>query len=192
MLVDFLEHGCTVYSNRYCTIPKSLQEATRRKHPSLLWNGVILLHANTRLHMADSKLTVEDRLGNRPSPTQPGFGTQWFSSVSYLEKALVRTLFHLWQKHQMCYHQVVNITGSSIFTSRMNKLFPRCDKCLNCQQDYTEKQCTSDTYILYCQFSPIKCCLLFMGNVNFMSDPLNTHKTMRTPERVWIITWTVP
>jgi len=73
MLVDFLEH---VYTNRYCTIPKSLQKAMRGKHPSLLRNGVILLHSNTRLHMADSKLIVKAQLGNRPSPTQPGFGTQ--------------------------------------------------------------------------------------------------------------------
>ena len=88
---------------------KNLHEAMRGKHPSLLRNGVILLHANTRIHMADSKLIVKTQLGNRPSPTQPGFGTQWFSSISYPEKALVRTLFHLWWKHQMCYHQVVDI-----------------------------------------------------------------------------------
>jgi len=56
MLVDFLEH---VYMNRYCTIPKSLPETMRGKHPSLLRNGAILLHANTRLHMADSKLIVK-------------------------------------------------------------------------------------------------------------------------------------
>jgi hypothetical protein len=74
----------------------------------------------------------------------------------------------------MCYHQVVDMTRTSIFTSRMDKLFPHCDKCLNCQQNYTyiEKQCTSDTYILYCQFSPLKCCLLLMGNINLVSDLL--------------------
>jgi hypothetical protein len=74
----------------------------------------------------------------------------------------------------MCYHQVVDLTGILIFTSRTDKLFPHSDKCLNCQQNYSyiEKQCTSDTYILYCQFSPLKCCLLLKGNVNLVSDPL--------------------
>jgi hypothetical protein len=76
MLMDFLEHGCKVYTNRYCTIPKSLQEALRGKHPSLLRNGVILLHVNIRLHMADSKLIVKAQFGNRPSPIQLAFGIQ--------------------------------------------------------------------------------------------------------------------
>jgi hypothetical protein len=94
LMANFLEHGCAVYTNRYCTMLKSLLEALWRKHPGILSNGVILLHDNTRLQMADSKLTVKAQFGNRPSPIHPGFGTQQFSSASCLEKAL-RTLFNL-------------------------------------------------------------------------------------------------
>jgi hypothetical protein len=94
MLEDFLEHGCRVYTNRSCTIPKSLQEAMRRKHPSLLKNGEILLHANTRMHKSDSKLILKAQLENGPPPHTLGLPSR-FSSISYFEKALVRTLFHL-------------------------------------------------------------------------------------------------
>jgi hypothetical protein len=76
MLMDALNMDVQFTPTGNCTILKSLQEAMRGKYPSLLKNGVILLHANTRLHMADSKRIVKAQLENRPSPTQPGFGTQ--------------------------------------------------------------------------------------------------------------------
>jgi len=92
--------------------------------------------------------------------------------VSYLEKALVRTLFHLRRKHQMCYHQAVDMTGTLIFPSRMDKFFPHCDKCLSVNRTILKKSVPVTHTFFYCQFSPLKCCLLFMGNVNLVSDPL--------------------
>jgi hypothetical protein len=83
-----------VYTNRNCTIPKSVQDAMRRKHRSLLRYGEILLLVNTRMYKADSKLIVKAQLGNRPPPHKLDLAPR-ILSVSYLEKALVRTLFHL-------------------------------------------------------------------------------------------------
>jgi len=52
-------------------------------------------------------------------------------------------------------------------------LITHCDKCFDLQEEYAERYCTSETLILYCQFSLLKCCLWFIHAVILLSDPLS-------------------
>jgi hypothetical protein len=86
----------------------------RRKCPSLHSISVILLHDNAWLytvHNTDWELVAEVSLGNEPSPIQSGLDNKRFSSISCLDGSSVRTLFHLWWRHQMCYQHVADATG---------------------------------------------------------------------------------
>jgi hypothetical protein len=69
-------------------------------------------------------------------------------------------------------HVWCNRLGCYVYPGWTN-LITCCDKCLDLQEDYAERYCTSDTLILYCQFSLLKCCLWFMCAVIVLSDSLS-------------------
>ena len=50
ILIDFLEEGCTINSDRYISILRKLKEAIRRKRPELNVHDIKLHHDNARPH----------------------------------------------------------------------------------------------------------------------------------------------
>jgi len=77
----------------------------------------------------------------------------------------------------MCYHNVVDATGTYVVTCVAYIVVDMpntcCGRCLNHQGVYVDKQYTTGTVIIYWQFPQLKCCLRFCSTVNLLSDPVS-------------------
>ena len=71
ILIDFLEEGCTINSDRYIAILRKLKEAIRRKRPELNVHDIKLHHDNARPHTFFVTIAAIARMGWSVVPHPP-------------------------------------------------------------------------------------------------------------------------
>jgi hypothetical protein len=128
-----------------------------RNCPSLLRDNAVVLHDNSQMHTVQKTQVLLQNFCSADTmvfSVNYEFGIQVFSSVSCIERVLVRRrkTSNLqpprgWHNRDIC-----------CYVSRMKKLNTCYAKCLNHQRDYIEKQLASNTFIVYCQLPLLKLC----------------------------------
>lgn len=142
LLVDFLPRGDTINAAAYCETLRKLRRAIQNKMRGMLSAGVVLLHDNARPHAA-----------NRTQDLITSFGWEQFDHPPYSHD-LAPSDYHLFlhlkthlagQRHtddedvKTTVMQWLSNQAATFFDDGIQKLVPRCDKCLNINGNYVEK-----------------------------------------------------
>ncbi len=142
LLVEFMDRGTTINSERYCEILDKLRKAIKNKRPGLLTRQPFFFHDNARPHT--SRLTTAhlqkfkwEVFGHPPYspdmapsdyhlfPRLKGWlGSQRFANDEELKQGVTTYLQKL---------------DAEFFRVGIEKLVTRYDKCLNVNGDYVEK-----------------------------------------------------
>uniref|UniRef100_A0A8C5RKU3 Transposase n=1 Tax=Laticauda laticaudata TaxID=8630 RepID=A0A8C5RKU3_LATLA len=141
LLIDFLEHGATINSVRYCETLQKLRKAIQNKRRGKLSSKILFLHDNARPHTA-----------NRTREVLNAFKWEIFPHPPY-SPDLAPSDFHLflrmktWLEPQRFDDDVelwagvtdwLNLRRSVIYDNGITKLVHRYDKCLNLFGEYVE------------------------------------------------------
>ena len=88
----------------------------------------------------------------------------------------------------MCYHNMMDATGTYVVYIVVDKPNTCCDRCLNHQEDYVDEQYTIGTVIMYWQFPQLKSCLWFWGTVNLLPGPVSYILSLGISSslRIWV------
>jgi len=138
LLVDFLERGSPINSERYCETLKKLRRAIQNKRRGKLRSRVLFFHDNARPHTANCTQELLDHFGwevfDHP-PYSPDLApnnyhmTTWLATQRFDDDTELQAGVNEWLKSQ----------AATFFEDGINKLVHRYDKCLNLNVDHVEK-----------------------------------------------------
>uniref|UniRef100_A0A670Y7B2 Mos1 transposase HTH domain-containing protein n=1 Tax=Pseudonaja textilis TaxID=8673 RepID=A0A670Y7B2_PSETE len=142
LLIDFLDHGATINSVRYCEMLQKLRKAIQNKRRGKLSSKILFLHDNARPHTANHTREVLNAFKWEIFPHPPyspdlapsdyhlfprmktWLGTQRFDNDAELQAGVTD-----WLKSQ----------AAEFYDNGITKLVHRYDKCLNLFSEYVEK-----------------------------------------------------
>ena len=139
ILIDFLEEGCTINSDRYIAILRKLKEAIRRKRPELNVHDIKLHHDNARPHTFFVTIAAIARMGWSVVPHPPY--SPWPRSVR-LSSFLIHEGQSSWGEirrprwSQECNQNVVEAAWHGIFPKWIFVLAKTVRKCIDRRGDY--------------------------------------------------------
>lgn len=142
ILVDFLERGQTINSERYCETLKKLRRAIQNKRRGKLSEKVLFFHDNARPHTANRTQTLLDGFGwevfNHP-PYSPDLAPSDYHLFPAMKTWLATQRFDTDAELHAGVNQWLNSQAVDFYRDGIEKLVPRYDKCLNLNGDYVEK-----------------------------------------------------
>ncbi len=143
LLVDFMDRGTTINSNRYCETTDMLCKAIKNKRPGLLIRKPLLFHDNVRPH--SSRFATEhlekfkrEVFGHHP-PYSPDMGPSDYHLFPRLKRWQRLQMFANDDKLQRGVTKYLKNLDAEFFCAGMEKLVTRYDKCPNVNGDYEEK-----------------------------------------------------
>jgi histone-lysine N-methyltransferase SETMAR len=142
LLVDFLPHGQTITAARYIVTLKKLKRVIRRKRPSLVNDGILLLHDNARPHSAMRTAEAIRKLGwsvlPHP-PYSPDLAPSDYHLFGKLKESLRGKQYASVGDVQSALRTWVKDTPTAFFGEGIANLVPRWQKCIAADGDYIEK-----------------------------------------------------
>uniref|UniRef100_A0A670YLX0 Mariner Mos1 transposase n=1 Tax=Pseudonaja textilis TaxID=8673 RepID=A0A670YLX0_PSETE len=142
LLIDFLEHGATINSVRYCETLQKVRKAIQNKRRGKLSSEILFLHDNARPHTANPTREVLNafkwEIFPHP-PYSPDLAPSdyhlflriktWLGTQRFDDNAELRAGVTDWLKSQ----------EAEFYDNGITKLVHRYDKCLNLFSEYVEK-----------------------------------------------------
>ena len=142
LLVDFLERGSKINSERCCETLKKLRRAIQNKRRGKLSSKVLFFHDNARPHTVNRTRELLDHFGwevfDHP-PYSPDLAPSkyhffpnmktWLPTQRFDDDAKLQAGVNEWLKYQV----------ATFYDDGINKLVHRYDKRLNLNGDYVEK-----------------------------------------------------
>lgn len=142
ILVDFLERGTTINSQRYCQTLQKLRRAIQNKRRGMLSSKILLIHDNARPHTANVTREVLEsfkwELFPHP-PYSPDLAPSDFHLFPAMKKWLAMQRFDDDAQLQEEVTKWLKAQAAEFFDEGISKLVHRYDKCLNLNGDYVEK-----------------------------------------------------
>ncbi|KAJ4438533.1 hypothetical protein ANN_14478 [Periplaneta americana] len=143
LLIDFLPRGETVNADRYCETLRKLRRAIQNKRCGMLTAGVVLLHDNARPHTARRTTAVLTEfcweLLDHP-PYSPDLTPSDLHVFLHLKKFLSSgERFGNDEELKISVTRWFHSQAAEFYDRGIQKLIPRCDKCLNSDGGYVEK-----------------------------------------------------
>jgi histone-lysine N-methyltransferase SETMAR len=142
LLVEFQERGQTVNAASYCALLERLKQAILRKRRGLMTKGVILLHDNARPHTARLTQATIDNLGIEVlphPPYSPDLAPSDYHLFGPMKKMLGGQKFASDPEVQEAVRGWLAKQPPTFFSTGIQKLVARWDKCLNVSGAYVEK-----------------------------------------------------
>ncbi|GFU27625.1 mariner Mos1 transposase [Trichonephila clavipes] len=142
ILIDYLERGQAINADRCCATLTRLREAIQRKRPGILSEGVILLHDNTRPHIAQATQELLRRFRWEiwsHTPCSPDLAPSDYFLLSRLKEHLSGRRFPSDSAAKISTETWLNGQGPDFYQDGFNKLVLHADKCLNRHGDNVEK-----------------------------------------------------
>lgn len=142
LLVCFQKHGETVNATSYCAVLRELRDSIRRKRPTLLTDGVLLLHDNARPHVARATQETIRQLNwevlDHP-PYSPDLAPSDFHLFGPLKEHLGGQRFEDDEELKLAVRRWLRQQPQAFYAAGFRKLVQRWDKCINTGGDYVEK-----------------------------------------------------
>lgn len=142
ILVDFLERGTTINSERYCETLRKLRRAIQNKRRGKLSAKVLFFHDNARPHTANRTRELFDGFGwevfDHP-PYSPDLAPSDYHLFPAMKTWLATQRFDTDAELHAGVNQWLKSQAADFYRDGIEKLVPRYDKCLNLNGDYVEK-----------------------------------------------------
>uniref|UniRef100_A0A1B6F3X3 Tc1-like transposase DDE domain-containing protein n=1 Tax=Cuerna arida TaxID=1464854 RepID=A0A1B6F3X3_9HEMI len=142
ILVDFLERGTTINSERYCQTLNNLRRAIQNKRRGKLSSKILLIHDNAQPHMANRTREVLEsfpwELFPHP-PYSPDLAPSDYHLFPTMKKWLATQRFDDDAELQQEVTNWLKTQAADFYEEGIVKLIHRYDKCLNLNGDYVEK-----------------------------------------------------
>lgn len=142
LLIDFLERGATINSERYCETLRNLRREIQNKRRGKLSARIFFLHDNARPHTANRTQELLDSFKWQVFPHPPYSPDlapsdfhlfprmkTWLATQSFDDDEELRVRVTKWLRSQ----------AADFYDEGISKLVHRYDKCLNLFGDYVEK-----------------------------------------------------
>lgn len=140
--MDYLPLGDTVIKEYYFDVLCRLKEAIKNKRKGLLSKKVFLTHDNARPHTANLiKILLQDfkwDVSDHP-PYSPDLAPSDYHLFCRLKKFLGGKRFSDQDELENTVNGWFQEMGETFYSTGIEKLVSRMDKCLNLNGDYVEK-----------------------------------------------------
>lgn len=141
ILIDFLEQGCTINSERYVATLRKLKEAIRRKRPELDVRDIKLHHDNARPHTSFVTTAAIAHMGwsvvPHP-PYSPDLAPSDFHLFPSMKESLRGKSFDNLDEVKNAIKEWVRQRDEEFFQSGFSSWIKRWRKCIDHRGDYTE------------------------------------------------------
>lgn len=141
ILVDFLEHGLTVNSERYIETLKKLREAIRRKRPNKNLTAINVHHDNARPHTSLATTQTITKFGwsvvPHP-PYSPDLAPSDFHLFGPLKNSLRGQRFEDTEQVKVAVKMWLQQCKPEFFQTGFEGWVQRWRKCVACDGDYIE------------------------------------------------------
>lgn len=142
LLVDFLEKGQTVTSERYCQTLRTLRRAIQNKRRGMLSSGIVFLHDNARPHTAHCTVELLEQfkweIFDHP-PFSPDLAPSDYHLFPSLKNWLGSQCFSDDDELEAAVKNWLSSQAADFFKTGIRKLLSRYSKCLERRGDYVEK-----------------------------------------------------
>ena len=142
LLVDFLEQGQTVTSERYCQTLRNLRRAIQNKRRGMLSSGIVFLHDNARPHTAHRTVELLEQfkweIFDHP-PYSPDLAPSDYHLFPSLKMWLGSQCFVDNNELQSAVKNWFSAQAADFYKTGIKKLLSRYSKCLERDGDYVEK-----------------------------------------------------
>ena len=142
LLIDFLERGATINSERYCQTLQNLRRAVQNKRRGKLSSKILLVHDNARPHTANRTqelLSSFDWEVFPHPPYSPDLAPSDFHLFPKLKTWLATQRFDKDEELQLRVTEWLRSRAAEFYDKGISNLVHRYDKCLNLFGDYVEK-----------------------------------------------------
>lgn len=142
LLIDFLERGATINSDRYCQTLRKLRRAVQNKRRGKLSSKILFFHDNARPHTANRTAELLDsfkwEIFPHP-PYSPDLAPSDFHLFPKMKNWLATQRFDDDDELRACVTEWLRSQAADFYDEGISKLVHRYDKCLNLFGDYVEK-----------------------------------------------------
>lgn len=142
LLIDFLERGATINSERYCQTLRNLRRAVQNKRRGKLTSKILFLHDNARPHTANrtKELLNSFKWEIFPHPPySPDLAPSDFHLFPKMKTWLATQRFDDDEELRAGVTEWLRSPAAEFYDEGISKLVHRYDKCLNLFGDYVEK-----------------------------------------------------
>ncbi|GFV45555.1 mariner Mos1 transposase [Trichonephila clavipes] len=142
LLIDCLECGTTINSERYCQTLRNLRKAVQNKRQGKLTSKILFLHDNARPHTANctQELLNSFKWEVFPHPPySPDLAPSDFHLFPKMKNWLAAQRFDDDKELRVCVTVWLRSQAAEFYDKGISKLVHRYNKCLNLFGDYVEK-----------------------------------------------------
>lgn len=137
---SFLNPGETITSEKYAQQIEEMHRKLQLLQPALVnKKGPILLHDNTRPHVAQPALQKLNELGYEVlphPPYSPDLSPTDYHFFKHLDNFLQGRCFHSQQDAENAFQEFVESQNMDFYATGINKLISRWQKCVDCNGSY--------------------------------------------------------
>jgi len=141
LLVECLPQGTTINSAVYCETLKKLRSAIQNKRRGMLSATILLLRDNSRPHSAETQDLITSFTWEQMDhpPYSPDMASSEHHLFLRLKKFLGGKRFDDVDDLKDVVQKWLTSQAAAFYEEGIQKLVPRCDKCLNNGGEYVEK-----------------------------------------------------
>jgi len=134
LLLDYVEPGSTIKSERYCETLKKLRRAIQNKRRGKMCSKVLFFHDNASPHNAIHTRELLDHFGwevfEHP-PYSPDFAPGHYHLLPYMKTWLATQRFDDDAELQAGVNEWLKFQAAAFYDDGINKIVHSYDKCLN-------------------------------------------------------------
>ncbi|GFX33057.1 mariner Mos1 transposase [Trichonephila clavipes] len=142
LLIDFLERGATINSERHCQTLRNLRRAGQNKCRGKLTSKILFLHDTARPHAVNCTQGLLNSFKWEVSPYppySPNLAPSDFHLFPRMKNWLATQRFDDDKELRVRATEWLRSQAAEFYDKGISKLIHRYDKCLNLFGDYVEK-----------------------------------------------------